>query len=165
PFLSVFAGIFLLHLRGILERSRRFMVGLIVASFGWNLTTYAKAYEPVVPQEKLAAFGWIREHTEPDAIVFDATFAASYLSRRASSHMPYPASESVRTVTVRPLVAEMMKSGKPPAAAGQRRLIHLYAGDASKISASQLLWVHPSGTLAAVELNPLRRPATLGRQP
>ena len=156
--LSVFSGLFLLELRLLLARTGHFVLALFAACFVFNFTLYARAFQTVIPPEKLAAFAWLREHAEPDAIVFDESLAASYLTRRASSHMPYPASEPVSSTTVRPLVAEMLKSGKVPAQAGRRRLIHLYSGDARSISPSQILWAHPSGVMVAVELNPARRP-------
>jgi len=151
--LSVFAGLFLRELRIALGGSPRFMLGLIVGSLALNYSVYAKAFEPVVAPERLAGFGWVREHAQPDAIVFDPSYAASYLTRRASSNMPYPASEPQTTALVRRLVAEIRATEKIPAAAGRRQIIYLYDGDPKAYAASQILWKHRSG-LMAVQLNP-----------
>jgi hypothetical protein len=153
--LSVFAGLFLRQIKAAIGRSARFMLSLIVASLAFNFTAYARAFEPVIAPEKLAGFVWLREHARPDALVFDPSFAASYLTRRASSHMPYPASEPQTTASVRRLVAEIVAAnGRIPRAAGQRQIIYLYSGDPNAFPASQILWKHRSG-LMAVQLNPV----------
>ena len=152
PLLSLFAALFFSRLRAF--RVRRVLVlALILACFAVNLEAYRAIFRPVVPENRLAAFHWLREHAAPDALVIDSSLAASYLTRRPSSDMPIPSSESRRTATIRPLAGEIKRShGRVPPDAGARQVILLYAGGA-KLPPRRVLWAHPSGLLA-IQLNP-----------
>lgn len=152
PLLSLFAALFFSRLRA-LRVSRALVLALILACFAFNLQAYQAIFRPAVAEDRLAAFAWLREHAAPDALVIDASLAASYLTRRPSSDMPIPSSESRKTATIRPLAREIQRSrGRVPPDAGVRQVILLYAGDA-KVPPRRVLWAHPSGLLA-VQLNP-----------
>lgn len=157
--LSLFAGIFLLEVGALLRWSRRFLLSLVALSIGFNFPAYALGFRPVVPAEKLAAFRWLREHADADALIFEPNHAAAYLTRRASSHMPYPASEPHRNAEIRRLIVEIQgANGGVPASAGPRQIISLIPGNPKGelplgISPSQVLWTHPTG-LMAIQLHP-----------
>ena len=153
PLLSLFAALFFSELRGFLRVGRGLVMALILACFAFNLEAYRAIFRPAVPEDRLAAFAWLREHAAPDALVMDPSFAASYLTRRPSSDMPIPTSESRKTATIRPLALELKRSGgRVPPGAGARQIVLLYAGHA-KVPPQRVLWAHPSGLLA-VQLNP-----------
>lgn len=153
PLLSLFAALFFSELRRFLRVGPGLVLGLILACFAVNLGAYRAIFRPAVPRDRLSAFAWLRKHAAADALIMDSSFAASYLTRRPSSEMPIPSSESRKTATIRPLALELKRSGgRVPPGAGTRQIVLLYAGDA-KVPPQRVLWAHPSG-LRAVQLNP-----------
>ncbi len=105
---------------------------------------------PDVPEDFVAACGWIKGNTPADAIVANVETWTSYLTWRRTILTPIPISEPIRDPQARALHLMGVFSGKEPAEAGLYVVQIVRGGD---YDPSGVLWKDETG-LMVIQLWP-----------